>query len=108
MKEKLYFGAFFGALAVYGFCCYELGKFNSYENLRSTKDWKIGVEEPDDGDGAVIKIVETCKDGNGLRTRYSISPEVAKKVAKELMNIVTDNSSDIVGGDEDEAKEDEA
>lgn len=108
MKEKLYFGAFFGALAVYGLCCYELGKVNSYENLKCSKDWKIGVEEPDDGDGAVIKIVETCKDGNSLRTRYSISTEVAKDLAKKLINVVTDNSSDIVGGDENETKEDEA
>lgn len=108
MKEKLYFGAFFGALAVYGFCCYELGKSISYENLKCTKDWKIGVEEPDDGDGAVIKIVETCKDGSNLRIRYSISPEVAKTLAKKLINVVTDNSSDIVGGDENEAKEIEA
>lgn len=108
MKEKLYFGAFFGALAVYGFCCYELGKINHYENLKYSKGWKIGVEEPDDGDGAVIKVVETCRDGRDVRTKYTLTPESAKKVAKELMNIVTDNSSDIVGGDEDEAKEDEA
>lgn len=110
MKEKLHFGAFFGALAIYGLCCYELGKINQFENFKFTRDWKIGVDKPEDGgDGVVLKILETCKDNKDIRIRYTLSPEVAKDIAKKLMNSAYGtNSSDIVGGDEDEAKEDEA
>lgn len=107
MKDSTWLGLFMGAVAVYGICSYELGKYNEEKYLKSTTNWKIGTETPDGSDSVVIVIEETAKDNKVLRTKYRLNNETAIQFANRVIEIAN-ISSDIVGGDEDEEKENEA
>lgn len=107
MKDSTWFGLFMGAVAVYGICAYELGKYTEEKYLKNTTNWKIGVKEPEDSDGVVIVIEETTKNNSVLRTTYRLGNETAIHFAKRVIKMAN-ISPDIVGGDEDEEKEVEA